>query len=121
VLCAVIAVVLVVVWRSRAQAETKAALVLTATLLMSPFCLVYDFVTLVPTGLLLLKAQNARGGRSEGLELALLVTAMLILPTAVILPLKGVIFGWPTLVLAFAIALWSARQDLRPANALAAA
>jgi hypothetical protein len=112
-LCVTVAAILIMVWRSRASCETKAALVLTATLLMSPFCLVYDFVTLVPAGLFLLKAQMARGARSEGLELALLVTAMLILPTAVILPLKGVIFGWPTLVLAFAIALWSARQDLR--------
>jgi hypothetical protein len=117
VLALVVAVLVALAWRSRARHESKAALALAGTLLMSPFCLSYDFVALVPAGAFLLKAQMARGPRSERLEGVLLAAAMLTLPTAVLWPEHGVLFGLPALGLVFGAALWSVRADGRGVGA----
>jgi hypothetical protein len=115
---------LALLWRSPADARSKAAATIVATFLTTPYCLDYDMAALAPAIALLV---------AEGLERGFAPFAKTGLAAAFVIPLAArpiataatIPLGAATMALLLAVVVWNARRPLsfrlRPSPGAAAA
>jgi hypothetical protein len=114
ILTATVAVVVVLLWRSRARYSLKAAALATGTLLVTPYLFLYDMMVLAIPVALLVRLGLAHGFRSHELPALGLVAALLILFPVVAAP-TGFI---ATLIVSVMILRRCGLASYRPESAL---